>query len=137
MINTLLGGLFMAIPFTKINRLLETWAANNPPIEDFTVENVLFEIDCGIDKYEEVLRYLMSKTNFELIPKKMILCPNNHKGPTFLLDEPIDQEEIYDCWCGAEDYYDPQNMMLVFCFTEQFKDDVKKKILHQYKPLGV
>ena len=117
----------MAIPYIEINNILEKWAANDPPIEDFTVENILASLGLPISKYEEVLKFLMRKEGFELIPMKMLLCPHNHKGPIFKLDEEIDEEEIFECFCGADYYYDPKKVLLVFNFTKDFKQDALKK----------
>ncbi|UJA34264.1 hypothetical protein [Bacillus velezensis] len=121
----------MPIFYKEINDLLTNWAANEPPIEDFTVENVLYSTGLTQESYEEVLRYLMSKSGFELIPLQMLICPEGDKVKTFPFDEPIDDEEVHNCWCGEEDIYDPENLILVFQFTEDFKQDallsIKKK----------
>ncbi|WP_456280106.1 hypothetical protein M1D98_06260 [Bacillus sp. K7] len=118
----------MPIFYNEINDLLTQWAANEPPIEDFTVENVLCKIGLTEESYENVLRYLMSKSGFELIPLQMLICPNGDKGQTFPLDEPIDEEEVYNCWCGEEDIYDPENLILVFQFTDDFKQNALQSI---------
>jgi hypothetical protein len=116
----------MAIPFSKINNVLNEWASNNPPIMDFTVENVLYSIGLDQSAYAEVFKYLTRMDGFELIVMKTILCPNNHKGKSFLLNEPIDKEQIYECYCGEEDY-EPDNLMIVFNFSDAFKEEALKK----------
>lgn len=117
----------MTIPYIEINNILQAWAENDPPIEDFTVENVLASVGLPVSAYDDVLRYLMSKSGFELVPMKMLLCPKNHKGDVFKLDEPIDEEEIFECSCGEDYYYEPQRFLLVFNFTSEFKKDAIKK----------
>ncbi|EME75413.1 hypothetical protein OZL92_22400 [Bacillus sonorensis] len=114
-----------AVSFVDINELLTEWAANDPPIEDFTVENVMFALGVGENSYEFILRYLMSKKDFELIPKKMLLCPSNHKVQSFDLEEPI-EDEFFECVCGEIDFI-PENFLLVFQFTDQFKSQCQKK----------
>ncbi|MBW4850959.1 MAG: hypothetical protein KZY73_03055 [Bacillaceae bacterium] len=112
--------------FDDINSVLSKWAANDPPIEDFTVENVLFAIGVDDNSYELVLKYLMSKQDFELIPKKMLLCPNNHKIQSFGLEEVV--EDYFDCHCGETDFFpEPDNYLLVFEFTDCFISQCKKK----------
>ncbi|GGD12799.1 hypothetical protein [Pontibacillus salipaludis] len=127
----------MSVSYTEINEILSRWAANDPPIEDFTVENVLSTLNISNDRYEDVLRFLMNKEGFELVPLKMLLCPENHKGKTFHLNDPINEEEIYDCWCGEEDYYNPDNVVLVFNFTDDFKSDALKKKMNIRRPMKV
>lgn len=120
----------MALPYYEINEVLVRWASNTPPIEDFTVENVLFATSLNEDEYNDVFRYLMSKNKFELIAKKILLCPENHKCDEFLLEEPI-EEEFFDCHCGESDF-GPENFMLAFSFTEDYRENlVKKKKEHQ------
>ncbi|MCY9372226.1 MULTISPECIES: hypothetical protein [Bacillus] len=114
-----------AVNFVEINELLTEWAANDPPIEDFTVENVMFALRVDEDSYDFILKYLMSKKDFELIPKKMLLCPSNHKVESFDLEEPI-EDEFFECFCGEIDFM-PENFLLVFQFTEQFKSQSQKK----------
>jgi hypothetical protein len=115
----------MAISYSKISDILLNWAANDPPIEDFTVENVLYAAGLDSSYYETVLRYLMSKTGFELIPKKMLVCPLNHKIQAFDLDEEL-EGELFDCFCGESDF-EADNFLLVFSFTDEFKQDALKK----------
>ncbi|PON02007.1 hypothetical protein BJH90_04500 [Bacillus halotolerans] len=116
----------ITVYFEDINSVLSKWAANDPPIEDFTVENVLFAIGVNNDSYDLVLRYLMSKRDFELIPKKMLLCPNNHKVQSFDLEEDI--EDYFDCICGELDFVpEPENFLLVFEFTDSFISQCQKK----------
>lgn len=120
----------MAISYSKISDILLNWAANDPPIEDFTVENVLYAAGLDISYYETVLRYLMSKTGFELIPKKMLVCPLNHKIQAFDLDEDL-EGELFDCFCGESDF-EAEDFILVFSFTDDFKKDalaLKKKFM--------
>ncbi|WWB86924.1 hypothetical protein V5F90_03395 [Priestia aryabhattai] len=126
----------MSIPYRETNDLLIKWASRKPPIEDFTVENVLHALNLDNIYYQEMLNYLMRKSDFELIPLQMLLCPNGHKGETFPLDSPIDEEEIYDCWCGELDHFHLDNLILVFQFTEEFKRDAigsEKKKLRWWK----
>lgn len=113
-----------AIDFFKINEVLSNWASNSPPIINFTVENILYASNIDNDYYEEVFRYLMSKNGFELIPKKIVLCPNNHKGETFRFEEPVEEEE-FDCICGEENFI--PDFLIVFDFTDQFISQCKKK----------
>ncbi|MEC1628673.1 hypothetical protein [Bacillus paranthracis] len=120
----------MAIPYIEINNILQSWVVNDPPIEDFTVENVLASVGLPNSDYDDVLRYLMSKSGFELIPAKMLLCPKNHKGPVFPLEAPIDDEEIFECFCGEDYYYEPRRALLVFNFAEDYKKDALKKKLN-------
>ena len=117
----------MAIPYSKLNDILLNWATNDPPIEDFTVENVLYAAGLDSSYYEIVLRYLMSKTGFELIPKKMLVCPSNHKIQAFDLDEDL-EGELFDCFCGESDS-EAEDFILVFSFTDDFKKDALKKKL--------
>ena len=117
----------MAIPYSKINDILLNWATNDPPIEDFTVENVLYAAGLDSSYYEIVLRYLMSKTGFELIPKKMLVCPSNHKIQAFDLDEDL-EGELFDCFWGESDF-ESEDFILVFSFTDDFKKDALKKKL--------
>jgi hypothetical protein len=119
-----------SIPFGKINDILARWAANTPPIEDFTVENVLYAAGLDSSYYEIVLRFLMSKAGFELIPKKMLVCPSNHKIQAFDLDEEL-EGELFDCFCGESDF-EAEDFILVFSFTDDFKKDalaLKKKFM--------
>lgn len=117
----------MTVSYYKIIEILNRWASNSPPIIDFTVENVLYEMGLDDSHYEIVLKYLMSKNGFELIAKKILLCPNNHKCDEFLLDEPI-EEDYFDCYSCDENDFEPENFMLVFSFADDFiKDALKKK----------
>ncbi|MBN6890054.1 hypothetical protein ACUXCC_005573 [Cytobacillus horneckiae] len=115
----------MSIPLYEINEVLYQWASNDPPIDDFTVENVLFAAGLKTSSYEEVFHYLMSKRNYELIPKKMVLCPQNHKGESYPLEEQID--ELYECHLCDEDMFEPSNLLLVFSFTENYRKAAQKK----------
>ena len=124
----MLGGFIMAIQYLLIDDILIKMAINEPSIEDFTVNNILYAV--GLDQrfYLEVFRYLMTKRDYCLIPKKILLCPNNHKGETFLLSEPIDDEEQFFCWvCGENYYYNPDSTIIAFSFTQEFKEQAKKK----------
>lgn len=116
----------MLIPMLEINEVLYQWASNEPPIEDFTVENILNAVGLDSSFYDEVFHYLMSKRLFELIPKKMILCPQNHKGETFLLEENI-EDILFDCHLCSEEDFEPNNLLLVFSFTYNFRESAKKK----------
>lgn len=115
----------MALPFYEINETLAQWASNTPLILDFTVENILYANGLSSDGYDEVYRFLMGKVGFELIAKKIILCPNNHKCDEFLLDEPVD-EDYFDCHCGEIDF-EPENFLLAFSFTDGFRNGALKK----------
>ncbi|ASB52620.1 hypothetical protein [Bacillus velezensis] len=123
-----------AINFLEINEVLLNWAANDPPIEDFTVENVLYAIGLSENHYRSVLKYLMTKDGYELIPKKMLLCPSNHKIQSFGLHEDI-EDELFDCYCGENDF-SPENFLLVFEFTDFFKSQCQKKKKY-WNPLKV
>lgn len=116
----------MSIPIFEINEVLYQWASNEPPIDDFTVENVLGAVGLNTSYYDEVFHYLMSKRLYELIPKKMVLCSQNHKGDTFLLEEEI-EDMLFDCHLCTEEEFEPTNLLLVFSFTENFKEAAKKK----------
>ena len=115
----------MSLPYFKINTVLNNWASNTPSILDFTVENVLVAVSLNNTYYDKVYRFLMSKVGFELIAKKILLCPSNHKCDEFLLDEPI-EEEYFDCNCGENDF-EPENFILAFSFTEDYKSEALKK----------
>ncbi|WP_107841314.1 hypothetical protein [Metasolibacillus meyeri] len=116
----------MSLSYNKVNEILNKWASNSPSIIDFTVENVLYEMGLGDSYYENVFKYLMSKDGFEIIAKKILLCPNNHKCDEFLLSEPI-EEEYFDCYSCDENDFEPENFMLVFSFTDDFIMDALKK----------
>ncbi|WP_144594436.1 hypothetical protein [Priestia flexa] len=118
------------LPFTEINNLLTKWASNTPLITDFTVENVLSSTNLDFTYYDGVLKYLMSKEGFELIPQKTLICSCNYKVQSFELDHPIDDETIYYCnSCGEGLYFDLDNTILTFSFTEEFiADSLKKKL---------
>lgn len=115
----------MSIPLFEINEVLYKWAANEPLIDEFTVENVLNAVGLYSTSYDEVFHYLMSKRDYELIPKKMVLCPKNHKGETFLLDESI-EGDLFDCFCG-ESEFEANNFLIVFSFTDAFRQGAIKK----------
>lgn len=117
----------MAVPYGEITTLLSRWASNDIPIVNFTVNNVLAEIGLNSSYYNEVFRYLMRMDGYELIAKKMLLCPNNHKGQSFILAEPIDDERLFECWCGEQYYFDPDHAIIVFCFSEDFAAQNRKK----------
>ncbi len=121
----------MAIPYSKITEILGVWASNDLPIINFTVNNVLEAIGENDSEYDAVLKYLLRMDGFELIGKKMLLCPDGHKGRTFLLNEPIDEEEIFHCWCEHDYYYDPDSTILVFCFSPDFIYQEKKNSKHK------
>lgn len=112
----------------EIEDVLLSWAANDPLIDNFTISNVLNAIGLDNKHYEDVFRYLMSKKGTALIPRKMLLCSSNDKGPVFRLEEVLDEEESFTCKvCGEEYYPTPDNMMLVFGFEEGFREFAKKK----------
>ncbi|WP_432355340.1 hypothetical protein [Sporosarcina sp. A2] len=115
----------MAFPYRRINETLVKWATNTPSILDFTVENVIFAVGLSDSDYENVYRYLMSKDGTELIAKKILLCPNNHKCDEFLLNEPVD-DDYFDCHCGKTDF-EPENFLLAFSFSDEFKDDALRE----------
>lgn len=118
----------MSLPFKKINETLFRWASNTPVILDFTVENVLYAVGLNDSSYNNVYRYLMSKVGSELIAKKILLCPNNHKCDEFLLDEPI-EEDFFDCHCGEVEF-EPENFLLAFSFSEEYMEDAKREVEH-------
>jgi hypothetical protein len=122
-------GFFMKIPTLQINDILTDWAKRTPPILDFTVENVLHAARLGEEFYNDVFKYLIRMDGFMVRAKKILLCENNHKCEEFMLDEPIDEEEVYECWC-SEDELGHENILIVFDFTENFiqeSKEVKKK----------
>jgi hypothetical protein len=116
----------MALSIMKVNEILGELAANTPPIIDFTVEHILSLADLDMSHYDELFKYLMRMDGYIVIPKKILLCPNNHKCDEFSLDEPVDFEEIFNCPCGEEDF-EPDNIIIVFNFTGQFKEESLKK----------
>ncbi|MGE7021975.1 hypothetical protein [Solibacillus cecembensis] len=116
----------MRLSYYKVNDILSRWASNTPSITDFTVENVLHSMGLDDSYYDDVYRYLMSKNGFELLAKKILLCPNNHKCDEFLLDEPID-EEHFDCYSCEETDFEPENFLLAFSFKDEFIEDALKK----------
>ncbi|MED4181537.1 hypothetical protein [Priestia megaterium] len=114
----------MAVPFSRINKLLTKWAANDPLIEDFTVENVIYALNIDNVNYRGVLKHLMSKRDTELIAQKVLLCPEcSQKSEWFDYDEEIDEDEIFTCTHGHEFTFDSDNLIVVFQFTEGFKMD--------------
>jgi len=115
------------LPYVEIESLLEKWAANDPSIDGFTVNNVVSAANISPLLYTQVFKYLMSRENYILIPKKVLLCPNNHKGDTYLFSEPIDLNELHHCWCGEEYYFDPGYVLITFSFTDHYKSEAKKK----------
>ncbi|MEK4825109.1 hypothetical protein NSS71_11170 [Niallia sp. FSL W8-0951] len=115
----------MSIPIFEIYDVLYKWATNEPSIDEFTVENILNAVGLDYSFYEEIYRYLMSKSGYELIPKKIVLCPDNHKCDTFLLEEPI-EGELFDCFCGQNEF-EAHNLLLVFSFTDDFIENAIKK----------
>ncbi|EWG12707.1 hypothetical protein [Cytobacillus firmus] len=129
----------MKVPTLYINEILTDWAKMTPPIMDFTVENVLYAANLGDEYYDIVFNYLVAVDGFIVRAKKILLCENNHKCQEFLLDEPIDEEEIYECDCSEEEL-DHSNILIVFDFTQSFiqesKDSsVKKKANYQNRHL--
>lgn len=116
----------MAISVVEINEILTGWAAISPPIENFTVEHILEKAGLGLEDYDEVFNFLMRMRDYIVIPKKILLCPDNHKCHEFDLEDPIDPEEIYDCWCGEEDF-DPEHVIITFNFTDEFREGSLKK----------
>lgn len=117
----------MSLSYFEINNILSRWASNSPSIMDFTVENVLDAMGLDDTYYNQVFKYLMSKIEFELIAKKILLCPNNHKCDEFLLNEPID-DEYFDCFTCDENDFEPENFILAFSFQDDFiMDAIKKK----------
>lgn len=119
------------ISYSLITDILLKWASNTPPIDEFTVENILAATQLSSSDYEDVYRYLMSKNGFELIALKVVLCPQNHKNDTFLLEEKI--EDYFDCPCGETDF-EADNLLLVFSFTPGFRNEaLKKKTSNQYQ----
>ena len=116
----------MAIPILRINEILTEWASLTPPICDFTTENVMNAANIEFSSYAEVFNYLTRLDGYILIPSKIILCPNNHKGESYPLDAEIDFEEVYDCDCGEEDF-PPTDFLIVFNFTKDFIEQSLKK----------
>ncbi|MBK5432010.1 hypothetical protein [Bacillus sp. TH25] len=116
----------MNVPALKINNILEDWAAIIPPIENFTVENVLNAAHLNQTYYEEVFKYLMRLEGFMLHPVQIILCPYNHKCHVLDFNQPIDYEEVYECWCSDEEF-DPDNVLIAFQFVDAYREECKKK----------
>lgn len=117
----------MSKPISKINAVLEYWVTLTPSVIDFTVENVLSAIKYE-STYDFVFRFLMSKNGFELLVSRMYLCPENHKAYFSNLDEELDLLDLPACHiCGQEICNDLDHSFLIFNFTEDFKEDAKKK----------
>jgi hypothetical protein len=116
----------MALSIMKVNEILGELAAITPPIIDLTVEHILSTADLDFSHYDELFKYLMRMDGYIVNPTKIVLCPNNHKCDEFSLEEPVDLEEIFNCPCGEEDF-EPDNIIIVFNFTEQFKEESLKK----------
>lgn len=114
----------MGISITEFNSLLESWASQSPPINYFTVENVMDSFGLGEAFYDHILSLLMSRNGFEINAEKMALCPSNHKLKAFALDEEV--EEYFECYC-QNDEFEINKFKLVFSFDEQFIMDSKKK----------
>lgn len=119
----------MTRPIAKINAVLESWASLQPPVIDFTVENVMAAIDYETS-YDFVLSFLLSKQGFELEVNRMHLCNNNHKVHKSDLEEDLDLFLLPECHiCGEELAADYEHSYLVFNFTTDFIQDAKKKVL--------
>lgn len=118
-------------PYRAINRLLDMWACNTPPLQDFSVTNVLNAVRLDRTYYLSVLEFLLSKNGHELIAKKMMLCPRcSSKGEAIPFAEPIDEEQYFDCEvCGAEYHFDEDLAIVVF----DFSDDFRQEELHEKK----
>ncbi|MFC5773678.1 hypothetical protein [Ectobacillus antri] len=116
----------MHVPALRINSILEDWATITPPIENFTVENVLYAANLDESYYGDVFKYLMRLQGYMLNAVQIVLCPNNHKCHIYKLDEPINYEEVYECWC-SEDEFEPDNVLIAFQFAKEFIDECKKK----------
>jgi hypothetical protein len=113
------------ISVASFNRLLESWAAQTPPILYFSVENVLEALKLDHSYYDQVLKLLMSRNGFELKAEKMGLCPSNHKLQAFPLDEEVD--DYFECYCQPEEF-EVLKFKLVFSFDKEFiLDSLKKK----------
>ena len=118
------------IPFIEINNLLVKWASNTPLITDFTVENIIASLKLEFISYDRVLEFLMRKDGLELRAQKTLICPScNYKIESCDLEQVIDDEIIFDCQnCGENEiYFDAENMILTFIFTEAFILQSKKK----------
>lgn len=126
----------MSVPYSKIIDLLGRWASNELPILNFTVNNVMEAIGLSETFYDDVFKYLIRMDGFELNAKKMLLCPRGHKGRTFSLHEPIDEEELFQCWCGEHYYYEPDSTIITFCFSDGFvyEQQLKKNFKHDRTP---
>lgn len=115
----------MKISVVRFNHLLESWAAQTPPIMYFTVENVLGALGLDDSFYNHVLNLLMKRNGDEINAEKLGLCPSNHKIRTFALDEEV--EDYYECYC-QEDEFEITKFILVFSFDKDFvRDCIKKK----------
>jgi hypothetical protein len=117
----------MKVSVSKFNHLLESWAAQTPPIMHFTVENVLEVLGLDNSYYNQVLKLLMKRDGDEIKAEKMGLCPSNHKLQTFALDEEI--EEYFECFCQPNEF-EITKFKLVFSFDEDFIADSFKKKNH-------
>jgi hypothetical protein len=125
------------IPTIKINEILTEWASKTPPLTDFTIENVLHAVGAGEELYDSVFKYLTRLDGYIVKAKKILICENNHKCEEFALDEPIDEEEIYECWCSGDEL-DHGNILIVFDFTDSFIEESKlqkKKVTNLAKSL--
>lgn len=117
----------MSSPMAKINSLLEYWASLSPSIMDFTVDHIVKALN-NEATYKDILRFLMSKNGFELNASMMYLCSNNHKAYLGDIDESIDEYDYITCHvCGEDLVNDESHAYIVFNFTDEFRDSVKKK----------
>lgn len=116
----------MTISIININDVLSEWASSTPPLCDFTTENVMSAAKIDPSNYKAVFNYLSRLEGFMLIPSKIVLCPNNHKGKSYGLDEEIDLEEVQECYCTDEEF-SPVDFLIVFNFVDEFIDQAQKK----------
>ncbi|TKH43058.1 hypothetical protein C1I60_16190 [Paenibacillus terrae] len=125
----------MTKPIAKITSVLEQWALYDPPMVDFTVENVLHAIRYEAT-YDYVLKFLISRNGFELSVSRVYMCPNNHKAFYCEVDEEIDEYDLPTCHiCEQEIVNDLDHSFLVFSFTDEYREDIKKKDLFRLKKL--
>jgi len=118
----------MALPYVEIEEVLQQWVVNDPPIIDFTANNVLIATGLDRQQYADVFNYLLSRSPYILIPKKILFCPNNHKSESFSIDEYVEEDEVFTCHnCGVEHQADLSRMFVVFSFNEDYREQVKKK----------
>lgn len=81
-----------------------------------------------VDQVNDYLLYKAQGPFAVLTAKIEILCPENHPDAQFQLGEPLPDYEIECYVCGEEYIPDINRSHLVFYFTDQYLENVKKKV---------